>query len=208
MRKFVLSFIILVSLLLFSTSAMAAFFINFENGIDGNPVDNITGISFESFNGYTSLYADSRTGAYNTTSDDLAYGSGSYHHNGNFCLWAGPDANAQGVKVDFTNNDGTFFRTGYSAYSDFYLEAFFTDGTSSTVIGAANTNNPMGYLQINAPNGLFLDYVVLHDTGNFWCVDDMSGDSTGIPSTPIPSAALLLGPGLLSLLGIRKRMNR
>jgi len=158
----------------------AAFFINFENGEDSARVDDIQGISFETFNGYIPIYSDIRTGTYNVTSDDLdkSYLSGKYHMNGNYCIWAGPEADARGVKVDFTKNNGTYFRTGYSSDSSFYLDAYFTDGTSSSIKGSANTNNPMAYLEIKSPANKFIDYIVLHDTGNYWLVDDMSGDSS------------------------------
>lgn len=192
--------LMLIAGLLFGFSTYAnAFFIDFEDGTDGAPVNNIAGVSFQDAYGYTALYADSRTGGYNTTSDDFGYGTGSYHHNGNFFLWAGPEAAAGGVIVDFTNNDGTFFTTGYSSNSLFYLDAFFTDGSSSTISGGANTGGPMGYLTINAAAGQYLDYVVLHDTGNYWIVDDMSGDATGIGRVPEPASLLLLGAGLLGL---------
>ena len=187
----------------------ALFFINFENGTDGQPVNNIPGISFQSFNGFTSLYGDSRTGNYNTHSDDLNYGSGGYHHNGNFFLWAGTNASAQGVKVDFTNNDGTFFKTGYAVnLTTFLLTAHLTDGSDVTVSGGVNYGSPMGYLQVNASPGTFIDYVVLHDTGNYWLVDDMSGDTTGIPGVPEPATLLLLGSGLLGLVGFRRKFRK
>ena len=73
-----------------------AFFIAFDDGTEGATVTDIPGVSFQSFNGFDALYGDCRAG-YNCTSDDLGYGGGSYHHNGNFFLWAGPDASAQGA---------------------------------------------------------------------------------------------------------------
>ncbi len=51
------------------------------------------------------MYGDSSTGSYSTTSDDLGYGTGPFHHNGNMWLWAGPQADATGVKIEFLNND-------------------------------------------------------------------------------------------------------
>lgn len=190
-------------------SVSHAWFINFEDGTEGAGVAGITGISFEDYNGYNPLYSDIRTGAYNATSDDLgtSYLSGSFHMYGNFAVWAGPNADAQGLIVDFTNNDGTFFTTGYSATSNFYVTAYLTDGSNVGVFGGANVNNPMDFLTVNATAGLFIDYVTLHDTGNLWIVDNMSGDASGIPdqSVPEPNTLLLLGSGLLGLVGYGRR---
>lgn len=186
-------------------SSSEAFFLNFENGTDRGPVTGITGITLQDFNGYNPIYGDTRTRLYNTHSDDLNIGSGIYHHNGNFFVWAGENADARGVKVDFVNNDGTWFQTGYSAYSIFYLDAYLTDGSVVSVTGAANVYQPMGYLLVNAPDGKYIDYVVLHDTGNYWIVDDMSGNASGIPTqTPEPLSLLLVGLGLMGLAGSRR----
>ena len=64
----------------------------------------------------------------------------------------------------------------------------------------------MGFLQVNAGGGLFIDYVVLRDTGNRWLVDDMSGDAT-IP-TPEPATLAFLGFGLVGLAGLRKKFKK
>ena len=122
-------------------------------------------------------------------------------------LWAGCTADAQGVTIDFTENDGTWFTTGYSSSSDFYLEANLTDGATILVSGTANTGNSMGYLSIAATSGTFIDSIVLNDTGNHWLVDDMSGDATGVGPVPEPATILLMGLGLLGLVGYnRKRL--
>jgi hypothetical protein len=201
----------IAGVLMFSVPAMA-FFINFENGTDGATVTNIGGVSFMNFGGYPPMYGDSRTGAYNTTSDDLGYvkGFGNYHHMGNFFIWAGDAADARGVKIDFTNNDGTWFKTGYSSYSIFVVEAWLTDGTMISVTGDANIDGPMGYLMIAAPDGKAIDYIVLHDTGNYWLADDMSGDASGVTTNAVPEPAtmLLLGFGLAGVAVARKRFRK
>ncbi|GMT41637.1 MAG: hypothetical protein IEMM0002_0048 [bacterium] len=198
MKKFGVLIVSAIMVLAFSGPAHA-FFIDFEDGVDGGSVNDIAGVSFLDFNGYDARYGDCSTGNYNCTSDDLGYGTGGYHHNGNFFLWAGPNADAQGVIVDFTSNDGTWFSTGYSSYSNFNVHAYFTDGTNATVGGASNYGGPMSYLTINAGAGQFIDYVVLHDSGNYWMVDDMSGDATGVNPVPEPATILLLGSGLIGL---------
>jgi hypothetical protein len=186
----------------------SAFFIDFEDGVDGGYINDITGVTFEDAFGYASIYGDSTTGNYNTTSDDLGYGSGDYHHNGNLWLWAGPNADARGVTIDFTENDGTWFQTGYSSYNTFYLEAYLTDGSVVSVQGASNLYGPMDFLRVDATGGTFIDYIVLHDSGNYWLVDDMSGDTSGVDNpVPEPATLFLMGSGLLGLVGYRRRRS-
>jgi len=211
MKKFLILFSALLIIVSFCGN-VSAFSIDFEDGSDGTAVNNIPGISLLNFNGYNPLYADSRTGSYNVTSDDLGYsmGSGAYHHNGNFFIWAGPQADARGLKIDFTNDDGTWFTTGYSSNDTFYVEALLTDGSVVLVSGAANIRTPMNYLTVNATAGLFIDSIVLHDIGNYWLVDDMSGDTSGVnPPVPEPATMVLFGLGILGLAGVnRKRFKK
>ncbi|QTA86343.1 DUF4114 domain-containing protein [Desulfonema magnum] len=188
MKKFLI--VMWITLLFFGLAgSSAAFFINFEDGKNGNPVNNIEGVSFKNFSGFNAMYGDSRTGKYNTYSDDLklSYGDAFFHHNGNFWLWAGTNADARGVIVDFTSNNGTWFKTGYSTYGDFILEAHLTNGRTVTVSGPTNIYSSMKYLTVNAPAGAYIDYVVLKgEKGNVWLADDMSGDTTGVGSDEPP----------------------
>jgi hypothetical protein len=193
------------SLLLAPGVAKADFLLNFENGTDGATVNSgVMGITFHDYNGFSPLYSDIRTGAYNAHSDDMNYGSGGYHMNGYVAVWAGPNADARGVKVTFDNLDGTYFKTGYSSYSTFYLDAYFTDGTSAEAVGGSNYGSPMQYLTVTAPTGKFLESVVMHDTGNYWIIDNVSGDTSGVAPSPEPTTciagALLLLPFGLQLL--------
>lgn len=182
-----------------------AFSINFESGVDGARVDDITGVSFLNYGGYAPKYLDGRTGAYNVNDADGSYYHGPYQIQGNFGMWAGPEANAQGVQIDFTNNDGTWFTTAYSANSSFYVDAYLTDGSVVTTFGGNNWGSDMSYLTVNATVGLFIDYVVIHDSGNYWVVDNMSGDASGVNIVPEPTTMLLFGTGLASLAAIGRR---
>ena len=208
----------IIGLVVAMPNSASAWFIDFEStlgpapsGDNGTPVDNITGISFQSYNGYTSIYGDSRENLYNTYSDTYSQGwnGASYHHLGYQWLWAGGDASAAGVIVDFTNNDGTFFSTGYASSSTFVVTAYLTDNTNVSVTGGGNLYSPMSFLTVSNGGGAMIDYVVLHDSGNYWLVDNMSGDATGIPDGEVPEPGTLVLFGVLAVgAGIVSRRRR
>jgi hypothetical protein len=195
----------------FSTSSYA-FFIDFESGLGRNlqQIDDITGVSFALSGQYDWIYGDSSTLTWNTRSIDLGYsnGTGAYQHYGNVFAFLGTDGPAGWGKVDFDNNDGTWFRTGYTSLSNFFLEGYNSAGVMiASTSGTGNTYGAdMGWLTINAPTGQYFDYIIMHDTGNYFLVDNMSGDASGVGSpVPEPATMSLLGFGLLGLLGFRKK---
>jgi len=97
--------------------------------------------------------------------------------------------------VDFTNDDGTWFTTGYSSYGIFQMDAYLTDGSRISVTGESNYSSPMDYLTLYTPENIFIDYVVLMgENGNNRLVDDMSGDTSGIDPDPDPRQPPPLNP--------------
>lgn len=198
---------------LLGVSGASAFTLTFEDGTDQAAVTGIDGVSFKNVNGHDAIYGDSRTGEYNTYSEDLdiQWGEGSFHHYGYLYLWAGADTNASGVIVDFTDDNGTWLTTGYSSYGAFEMTAYLTDGSQVSVSGETNTFSSMDFLTVNASNDAFIDYVFLSgEYGNTWLVDNMSGDATGVGDSsaiPEPGTIILLGLGLLGLVGIGRKQR-
>ncbi len=205
MKKLLL-FVLVLAVSLTMVGNATAFFIDFEDGVDGMPVTGIPGVSFLDFNGYSPLYADCSLGNYNCADMNGSYDYGDYYIYDNIGMWAGPEAGAQGVKIDFALNDGTWFSTGYSANSSFYVDAYLTDGNTITVSGGNNYGIGMDFLTVSAYAGTYIDYVVLHDSGNYWIVDNLSGDATGV-NVPEPGTLLLLGSGLVGLAFARRKMK-
>jgi len=210
MKKLLAFIAVLVMVLGFQTASYA-FFIDFEtgHGFDGTDIDDIPGVSFLTAGGSDWIYGDSSTGSYNTRSIDLghSYGTANYQHYGNVFAWLGVSTGAG--KIDFTNNDGTWFRTGYTAATGFTLDGYnSSDVLIATLSGPANTSQAdMGWLQINAPIGETFDYILVHDSGNLFLLDNMSGDTTGIPGgeIPEPMSMALFGIGLLGTGYLRRR---
>ncbi|MBI4684845.1 MAG: PEP-CTERM sorting domain-containing protein [Nitrospirae bacterium] len=211
MKKF--SLLIMFVLFVFAATTAQAFFIDFESGFgkDQQAIDDIIGVTFEVTGGYDWIYGDSNSNNWNTKSIDLglSWNGAYYQHYGYVFAFLGTDNNAGSGKIDFTNNDGTWFKTGYTSYSNFYLEGYDSSGNLiASASGSGNLNgSDMGWLMITAPSGQFFDYVMVHDSGNYFLVDNMSGDASGVNPIPEPATLLLLGAGLVGV-GIARRFRK
>ena len=84
--------IVLMALLMLTVVPFAghAWFLNFEDGTEGANVTGIPGVTLKDFNGYNPLYGHVLN--YNTYSDDLNIGYGSYHMMGEYSWRGGHDA--------------------------------------------------------------------------------------------------------------------
>jgi len=199
------------------TGTSNAWFLDFEWGLgnDGGVIaSGVPGLQFTTTDGYDWVYGDALNGFYNITSD-LGYstGSGRYNIGGNVFAWLG--ASQASGRIDFLNQDGSFFQIGYSSASNFYLEAYDQyDNLLDMASGTANTQwegyTSLGYLTVNSASS-DIAYILVHDAGNYFGLDNMSGDASNVydPSVPEPATMSLLGLGLLGLgAGLRKRMRK
>lgn len=207
---------ILVALAASATPATAAF-MNFEQflGSDSAPVSTFyTGIKFRSgTSGSDWVARDATTGIYNVSSwpSGTSWGSGAYWIHDLVSVTTALNYTGNDGIIAFDSEDATFVQLAYSAGSTLFLDAYSSGGTLlDSASGPANlryaNSNPggPGTLRVDAPVGQFISYVVVHDTGNFWTVDNILTDASGIVigTVPVPGAILLgtLGAGLVGWL--------
>jgi hypothetical protein len=206
-----------------SASPARAAFMNFEQflGHDTAPISTFyTGISFQSGAGGSDWVArDATTGSYNVSSwpSGTSWGAGNYWIYDLVSATTALDYTGNDGVIAFDNEDATFVQMGYSAGSTLYLDAYDSGGTLlDSDNGPANlryvngNESGPGTLRVDAPLGQLISYVVVHDTGNFWTVDNISTDASGIVinTVPVPGAILLgtLGAGLVSWLRRRRSL--
>lgn len=206
-----------------NSSTASAISMTFEEflGQDVAPIaTHYQGISFQSgYSGSDWVARDATSNLYNLSS----WPSGQQWNAGNY--WIHNDVGAT-TALDYTGNDGvivfdnhdaTFVQLGYSAGTDLYLVAYDaadqviaqTSGPANLRYVQGNETGP-GTLRVDAPQGSYISYVNVHDTGNFWIVDNITTDASGIIITtvPAPGALLLggLGAGLVRWLRRRRTL--
>ena len=149
------------------------------------------GITFESGGSGSDWVArDGSTGNYNISSWPSGDVLGS---DGNFWIFdlvaatTALDATGNDGAIRFDNADATFVEVGYCSANDFFLEAYAADdnlldvdsGPPNLRIGNGNENGP-GILRVDWDGETHIAYVIVHDEGNFWILDNITTDATGI----------------------------
>ena len=167
--------------------------INFEIGLglDSEPIGNkIPGFLFSTTDGGDLYLADINTGYYSVTSDNgKVYEDGSYFVSGDVAVYAA-NLTDKG-KISFTYGPASRFSIGYSSEFDFSLEAYDSAGVLlASDTKPANTKGQGGtelkYVSVDTgmPN---IAYVVLHDEGGYWMIDNITTDAV----VPEPSSIML-----------------
>ena len=152
-------------------------FIDFEDGVDGEPIQSsIPGLQFTTTEGYDWIYGDWRTGRYNGP-----YPDGAYYSNGNFFAWLGPNQGAG--RIDLTQSCATYLQVWVSSAYGLTANAYRSNGTlaaTASVEGNLATGRLVP-LRVEVPPHDCFSYVILHDTGNQWMIDDLTTDAPGSP---------------------------
>ncbi|MDJ1420343.1 MAG: RHS repeat-associated core domain-containing protein [Candidatus Methanoperedens sp.] len=158
-----------------TTNPCSRGFIDFEEGADGAAIHStVPGVKFTTTAGQDWLYGDWRTGKYNGK-----YPNGQYTSNGNLWAWLGP--NQGSGRIDFTEGTANYLSLLTSTYSGITIDAYDSNGNLLANSGLATGNINTGLmtrLSVSAPG---MAYVIVHDTGNYWLIDDICTDAGGVP---------------------------
>ena len=79
-------------------------------------------------------------------------------------------------RIDFTDGTASYISVLTSTYSGLEMDAYDSNNNLIATSGWANSNygtNTFTRLTIQAPN---MAYVLIHDTGNYWLIDDLVAD--------------------------------
>ncbi|UCH72339.1 MAG: hypothetical protein JSW62_01980, partial [Thermoplasmatales archaeon] len=147
--------------------------IDFEDGAEEQIIsDTIPGLQFTTTYGIDWRYGEAQY--YNVN----PYGSQLYECNGDFFAWLGVTGDAG--RIDFTEGTASYFSILVSTGSGVTVDAYDSSDVLIATSGWASSDTGTGYmtrLTISQPG---MAYVIVHDTGNYWLMDDLVTDAPGV----------------------------
>ena len=182
---------------------------NFESGLGHNAeaIGSASGLVFSTISGGDMYYADINSGWYSVTSDapenhPKVYGDGQYFVSGDVAAYVADPSDWAKISFD-GGGKASYFKVGYSSLFNFTLLAYDAAGQLlDQDTGLANTKGQGGtglrYLEVSCPD---IAYVVLHDSGGFWMIDNIETDAP----VPEPASLVVLAVGLAALMVRRRR---
>lgn len=163
-------------------------YIGFEDLADATNLSSgaIGGVQFTTTAGFSWLVGDFAAGGYSGK-----YPHGSYTSDGTHWAWLGTSQGAG--RIDFVYGPASTFSLLTSAGTPVSLEAYDSTGTLLEVAGQSGGNTSTGHmaeLKVTRP-AADIAYVVVHDSGNFFLVDDICTDAPGVnpPVNTAPAVA-------------------
>lgn len=193
------AFFLLAAAFLATAPAAADHTCTFESGLGKNALAIGTSIGpwwqFGTATGGSMRFADINTGNYRVTSDNgKVIEDGEYFFSGDFAAFV---VNSSDIgKLSFLMGSANHVTVGYSSQFGFAVEAYDSaGGLLTSASGTANAKSQggtgIGYLTVSSPG---IAYVLMHDHGGYWLVDNISSDATiPEPASMCSLAALLLG---------------
>ncbi|MCP4632961.1 MAG: PEP-CTERM sorting domain-containing protein [candidate division Zixibacteria bacterium] len=196
MRHFILA---LIAIMLITGTANALTILDFEGlpddyyyyGGNNNLGDYYEGVEF----GTRATVLDRNIYGYNDT--------GYPPHSGDAALFTDRFFTGE-IRVDF-DNATNHAELWYNSFFDLYLEAYDADGNMLTSDWGDGVRYDNAFLEVNT-GGFDIAYVLIHDHGYFFTIDDFGweeGDSGSDP-IPEPTTILLMASGILGLAGISR----
>ena len=190
-----------------ATVAFADLHCDFEVGLGHNaePIGSeIPGLVFSTTSGGDVCYADINSGWYSARSDNgKVYEDGEYFVSGDVAGFIS-DLNDK-AKVSFACGTASYLTVGYSSLFGLTVEAYdSSNNLLDSKTGPANTKSKGGtgltYLTVSHSD---IAYVLLHDSGSYWMIDNIDTDAP----VPEPSSIFTLLSGT-ALIIIRRRSPR
>lgn len=180
-----------------ATSATADITMTFEEflGFDQEPIATFyTGVSFESGSGGSDWVArDATSNSYNVSSwpSMTQWNAGTYWEYDLVGATTALDYTGNDGVIRFDNADATYVELGYCAGSTLHLLAYDIDGNLlDQDSGPANrryiegNESGPGTLRVDWNGFDYIAFVSVQDSGNYWVVDNVTTDATGIQLSP------------------------